>query len=588
MKKITILIISFLPVFQLSIYAQLRPIADVNRNTLTTATPVRFSTVPARELNTFRNFNESFDGDSKINAYLMSYISWLMYPERLNRLLTGTIWGDNDQGNTNDALFESNFKKKFEPLFWDGISETSRPSIKFKRLPANSPARNIGMDPEAAIVSTPEMIIVAFRGTDRVLSKDEMNRQFGEWLGTDFKAQMVEPGPGKMVGKVHAGFWESIDLLRSDLDYEIRLLDPSKTKQIWITGHSLGAAQAQLYAQYLVHSSLVPSSRIHCYSFDGPSFIGDQTYANSVNSLGNKFQRFEYQMDMVSVFAPGIATRVGGLEALIGGGCFLTCSYAKSGRRNWFENDITYRFNFRERDLLKGDIMTPNSGCEHNPNWLVRALYNRLSDAEKAMVPDQAPCDRLGLGCNPDCSPVTVASATTAFAEIAWQNITTGLTNLSNNLLGGGDGNYRISCYRYKNYSKKYLNWNGTLSSQLTLSDNPTTFTLTHKLTGGYQLSKSSGTVAADVEYLLGVPSGTEKSSRIITRPKDIIIGDEETWFLLKVPNHTNTYVLYNWNTRKVLSAGSDQCVTGGNCGVIEKNAKDSDGSQVWIFEKVN
>ena len=545
-----------------------------------------YSNVPARELNTFRNFQESFDGDSKVNAYLMSYVSCFVYPERIQRLLTGEIWDDNNPGNTNDVLFESNFRKKFEPMFWDGTVAAKRPVIKFKRLPVNSPARSIGLDPEAVTIATPEFIIIAFRGTDRVLSQNDLNRSFGEWVGTDFRAPMITPGPGLLAGKVHEGFWKSVDLLRSDLDAEIIVNDPNHNKQIWITGHSLGAAQAEIYAEYLIQSGKVPTSRIHCYTFDGPSFVGDQTFANSVNTLGNQFQRFEYQTDMVSTIAPGLATAVSpAIAAVLGNGCTLNCVYAKSGKRNWFESPTTYRFNFRERNFLLGDVFTLNSGCEHNPNWLVRSIYNTLSASEKNSVPAEAPCDELA-GCNADCSEVTATSVLTAIATIIWQDVSTSLDNLQNNLLGGQDGQYKIACYDFKNWSKKYLTWDGTIGNQLSISAAGTVFTLTHKLTGGYQIYKGSGNISPDVEYnLLGIPTGQEKSSRIIMKTKDGIIGDEETWYILKVPNTSNTYVFYNWNTKKVLDA-ADNCAEGGDCAVNEFKGHSNDATQVWILEK--
>jgi hypothetical protein len=592
MKKI-VLAVSIAAAFQLISdrsysQVQIQPINTSLNTNLNLLLLPDYSKVPARELNTFRNFQESLDGDSKVNAYLMSYVSSFVYPERIQRLLTGEIWDDSNPGNTNDDLFESNFRKKFEPMFWDGTVSAARPVINFKRLPDNSPARSIGLDPEAVVISSAKFIIIAFRGTDRVLSTKDIVRKYGEWVGTDFRAPMATPGPGLIAGKVHQGFWKSIDLLRSDLDAEIIQNDPNHNKQIWITGHSLGAGQAEIYAQYLIQSGKVPSARIHCYMFDGPSFVGDQTFANSVNTLGNKFQRFEYQADMVSTIAPGLATAVGpAIATVLGDGCILNCVYAKSGKRNWFESTNTYRFNFRERDFALGDVFTLNSACEHNPNWLVRSVYNTLSATEKATVPDQAPCDNLA-GCNADCSPVTASSLLTAIATIAWQDVTTTLDNLQNNLLGGQDGQYKIACYDFKNWSKKYLAWDGTIGSQLTISTTGSVFTLTHKLTGGYQISRNSGNVSPDVEYnLFGAPTGQEKSSRIIMKTKDGIIGDEETWYILKVPNTTNTYVFYNWNTKKVIDA-ADNCEAGGDCRVNEFNGHGGDATQVWILEKIN
>jgi hypothetical protein len=118
-----------------------------------------------------------------------------------------------------------------------------------------------------------------------------------------------------------------------------------------------------------------------------------------------------------------------------------------------------------------------------------------------------------------------------------------------------------------------------------------TVFTIRHKLTGGYQLFRNSSNMAADVTFnnILGVqvPSGNENTNNIIMKTKDDIIGDEETWYFFKIPNTTNTYALFNWNTRKVIDA-PNTCLTANNCGVNEFTAKSNEATQVWILEKVN
>ena len=93
--------------------------------------------------------------------------------------------------------------------------------------------------------------------------------------------------------------------------------------------------------------------------------------------------------------------------------------------------------------------------------------------------------------------------------------------------------------------------------------------------------------MAADVKFSFGLPTGTENTNNIIMKTKDGIIGDEETWYLLKVPNTTSTFVLFNWNSHKVVDA-PDNCLTGGSCSINEFTGSSGDGTQVWIFEKVN
>jgi len=177
-----------------------------------------------------------------------------------------------------------------------------------------------------------------------------------------------------------------------------------------------------------------------------------------------------------------------------------------------------------------------------------------------------------------------VDAVANAIQQIPWS-----ATNLVDNLLGTGiaEGRYKLACYAFKNSSKKYLTWNNTVNSQVTISASGSTFNLVHKLTGGYQFYIGEGNLAANVVFNLGVPTGEEKNNNVIMRPKDLVIGDEETWYLFKVPNTTSTFVLYNWNSRKVLDA-PDDCLSASSCPVNEFGAASNNATQVWILEKVN
>jgi hypothetical protein len=205
------------------------------------------------------------------------------------------------------------------------------------------------------------------------------------------------------------------------------------------------------------------------------------------------------------------------------------------------------------------------------------------------VVPLPAPGDNCTTGDltkaeNNDLINNTVTAVETSLAQIAWQ-----AGNLVDNLLGSGvaEGNYKIACYAFKNNSKKYLNWDGTVDHQLRISTTGSVFTITHKLTGGYQIWSSGGNMAADVNFTFGVPNGSERTDNVIMKTRDGIVGDEETWYFFKVPNTTNTFVLYNWNSHKVINANSN-CLSGNTCDVNESNASSNSATQVWILEKVN
>jgi len=86
------------------------------------------------------------------------------------------------------------------------------------------------------IFSDKDNIVVAFRGTE----PKEMS---------DIKADLLAfKRKSKTEGKVHMGFKLELRKLWSDIE---ALLQKSKNKQIWITGHSLGGAMATLCASRL-------------------------------------------------------------------------------------------------------------------------------------------------------------------------------------------------------------------------------------------------------------------------------------------------------------------------------------------------
>ncbi len=180
-------------------------------------------------------------------------------------------------------------------------------------------------------------------------------------------------------------------------------------------------------------------------------------------------------------------------------------------------------------------------------------------------------------------------------AQITWAVWNT-IVNLTSNVFGGGDGEYKLVCYRYKNCSKKYLNWDGDEGHQLKLSSSGTVFKIDYKEAvlgcrggGGYRISKSN---AAMVYSSSGSNNIYMRGKRYCGVPLDnyLRIDDDETWYLWNVGG--NRYVLYNWGGGKVLDAHDEVCT--GNCdcsGVTSNminghNAAANNATQVWILQK--
>jgi len=102
-----------------------------------------------------------------------------------------------------------------------------------------------GKSTECFAASNAKFSIVAFRGTESRRREGETDfRHVVADLKTDFSIGLVESGQG---GKVHEGFKNAVDEVWHDLlDYlkSMRRND----RELWITGHSLGAALATLSA----------------------------------------------------------------------------------------------------------------------------------------------------------------------------------------------------------------------------------------------------------------------------------------------------------------------------------------------------
>ena len=129
------------------------------------------------------------------------------------------------------------------------------------------------------IASNTGHIILAFRGTEpKELSDIKADISF-------FK----RPAKSGQEGWVHMGFQEELDKLWSRI---LEVLPKTTKKQIWITGHSLGAAMATICASRLEH--LNPK----LYTYGSPRVGGE----NFVKGLKVEHQRFVNNNDAVPKF----------------------------------------------------------------------------------------------------------------------------------------------------------------------------------------------------------------------------------------------------------------------------------------------
>ena len=592
-------------------------------------------------------FNTQFHKDAAsldpVNAYLLGYLCTMSYPDYLRYWFPGiTGYGLNGDSvkflQSHDPQFVKSYSNKLGFLFVDKdqpltlalasttiqpittvsnvslstnitktLSIASDPSESVYSVPNGQSAtfdfqnkcNSIGYDPEAIIISTPTTIYVVFRGTDRVAcNTSSLGYEWAEWMASDFQF-LKRPATDMNVniqGNVHRGMMQSLlsQGFADSLASRIKRYGGAN-KKVWITGHSLGGAHAQLFAMFLKFNYQITPQGVYVYESPHP---GDQAFINQLNnSIGKThIQRFEFGDDPICTLPPQVF------------------QFARAGERNYF-TDYT-SVDLRSEQTLADDAKIlcalgnlpgeqipqtanfafpptcPGSVCFHHPTFILRAVRHQLNSSVLSLLPPDVPTPVAGDNCNlgdlnkaenNDLVNNTATAIETTIAQIAWS-----AGNIIDNLIGSGlqEGNYKIACYAFKNNSKKYLHWDGTINHQLAISSTGSIFTITHKLTGGYQLWSFAGNMAADVNFnLVGAPDGTEHSNNIIMKTKDAVIGDEETWYFFKIPNTTNTYALLNWNTKKVLDA-NDNCLSGNTCDVNELGASTNDPTQVWILEK--
>ena len=145
-------------------------------------------------------------------------------------------------------------------------------------------------DTQGFVAESNEAIVVAFRGTQPDHAMD--------WF---VDAGAVHRRWDHDAGTVHTGFYEALravwGIALPNGEVLPRRLANRGTKTIWITGHSLGGALAELCAAQAVFVSRIPVQGV--YTFGQPR-VGNEDFARAVNGrLGSGIFRFVNDRDIV-------------------------------------------------------------------------------------------------------------------------------------------------------------------------------------------------------------------------------------------------------------------------------------------------
>lgn len=141
-------------------------------------------------------------------------------------------------------------------------------------------------DTQGFIAQSPDAVLVVFRGT-------EVGRQI-DWL-SDFQAE--HETWGHPAGTVHKGFYEALRAVWGTANVLPKRLLGRGNRAVWIAGHSLGGALAELCAAQAFFVEHVPVQGL--YTFGQPR-VGSERYATAVTqAYGSRAFRHVNDRDAV-------------------------------------------------------------------------------------------------------------------------------------------------------------------------------------------------------------------------------------------------------------------------------------------------
>lgn len=143
------------------------------------------------------------------------------------------------------------------------------------------------------ILPSTKTIYVVFRGTSSIRNwiddMEILKVPYSTWNGNIIAN-----------GNIHKGFYEStLQLRNKTIDVVSELQKKYNYNDIFLTGHSYGAAVSQIMAMELEAINI----KTKVYNYGQPR-VGDATYAEFVNSIIKNYWRFTHNKDIVPHIPP--------------------------------------------------------------------------------------------------------------------------------------------------------------------------------------------------------------------------------------------------------------------------------------------
>jgi pimeloyl-ACP methyl ester carboxylesterase len=143
----------------------------------------------------------------------------------------------------------------------------------------------------------PDGVIVAFRGT--LPPSWQSQASVLDWLQDLLCEPESRPG---LPGEVHTGFYDATSAIVAAIAGEVLRLNPTGSKKVYVTGHSLGGAMASIGA-WIMQAQPYDISIARVVTFASPK-PGDGAFQAAYQKVFTNHVRYENYDDLVPLLPP--------------------------------------------------------------------------------------------------------------------------------------------------------------------------------------------------------------------------------------------------------------------------------------------